>query len=61
MDVAHKIYEKMRVVGLSETEYFRLKGMLQEAYNGVTPPVNWEDILKIDNMKDAFPGWDDYL
>lgn len=61
MDVAHKIYEKMRVVGLSETEYFRLKGMLQEAYNGVTPPVNWEDILKIDNMKDAFPGWDDFL
>ena len=61
MDVSHPLYERMRVISITQVEKDRLHDMLVEAWDGVQPPPNWMDIFDIDNLKDAFPGWDDTL
>ena len=61
MDISHPIYEQMRAISITEAEKHRLTELLMGSYDDVIPPFGWEDILKIDNLIDAFPGWNDFL
>ena len=61
MDISHKIYEEMRLFGLSKERRNFLEKKLVKEWDNVIAPPDWEDILKLDNFKDYFKNWDNYL
>ena len=61
MDISHPIYEQMRAISITEVERHRLMELVMGAYDDVIPPSGWAEILQIDNLINAFPGWNNAL
>ena len=61
MDISHKIYEEIRLFGVSAERKNFLKKKLVKEWDAVVEPDGWEDILKLDNFKDYFTNWNNYL
>ena len=61
MNQSHKIYEEIRLVGITAERKKALKAKLKKVWDEVPEPDGWEEILKLDNFKDYFTNWNNYL
>ncbi|QDP46271.1 MAG: hypothetical protein Unbinned3556contig1001_42 [Prokaryotic dsDNA virus sp.] len=61
MTQSHKIYEEMRLLGITTERKEFLKAKLKKVWDECPEPDGWEEILKLDNFKDYFTNWNNYL